>query len=148
LGKEACKNETETNIAFSFHFLLYVEKKNVGKEGVVALRRAGMGVVGWVCGVGLEDGLPGGELGEGLGVGGMALVLRRSGLRWCGHVLRGDDDDWVEGCMEHGVGGSGPGGGPGRTWREVVREDCRARGLNKEDAMDRCKWRKVIKEAR
>ena len=33
-------------------------------------------------------------------------------------------------------------------WKEVVREDCQARKLNKEDAMDRCKWRKMIKEAR
>jgi len=33
-------------------------------------------------------------------------------------------------------------------WIEVVREDCQARKLNKEDAMDRCKWRKMIKEAR
>jgi len=30
----------------------------------------------------------------------------------------------------------------------LAREDCQARKLNKEDAMDRCKWRKVIKEAR
>ena len=30
--------------------------------------------------------------------------------------------------------------------REVVREDCQARKLNKEDAMDRCKWRKAIKD--
>jgi len=30
---------------------------------------------------------------------------------------------------------------------EVVCEDCQARKLNKEDAMDRCNWRKVIKEA-
>jgi len=37
----------------------------VGKEGVVALRRAGMGVVGWMCGVELEGGLPGGETGCG-----------------------------------------------------------------------------------
>jgi len=35
---------------------------------------------------------------------------------------------------------------PKRTWKEVVREDCQARKLNKEDATDRCKWRKVIKE--
>ena len=34
------------------------------------------------------------------------------------------------------------------TWKEVVREDCQARKLNKEDAVDRCKWRKVIKEVR
>ena len=43
---------------------------------------------------------------------------------------------------------SRPRGRPKKTWKEVVREDCQARKLNKEDAMDRCKWRKVIKEAR
>jgi len=32
--------------------------------------------------------------------------------------------------------------------RFVVREDCQARKLNKEDAMDRCKWRKMIKDVR
>jgi len=37
-----------------------------------------------------------------------------------------------------------------KTLKDVrtVREDCQARKLNKEDAMDRCKWRKMIKEAR
>ena len=50
--------------------------------------------------------------------------------------------------MEHLVEGSRPRGRPKKTWKEVVREDCLARKLNKEDAMDRCKWRKVIKEAR
>jgi len=38
-----------------------------------------------------------------------------------------------------------PRGRPKRTWREVVREDCQARKLNKEDAMDRSEWRKMIK---
>ena len=59
-------------------------------------------------------------------------------------MLRKDDDDWVKKCMEHEAAGSRP----KKTWKEVVREDCQARKLNKEDAMDRCKWRKVIKEAR
>jgi len=44
--------------------------------------------------------------------------------------------------------GSRPRGRPKKTWKAVVHEDCQARKLNKEDAMDRCKWRKVIKEAR
>ena len=120
----------------------------VGKENVVALQRAGMRMVGWMCGVKLKDRLPGRELREGLGVDDMALVLRRNRLRWCGHVLRRDDEDWVRGCMEHEVGGSGPRGRPKKTWKEVVREDCQARKLNREDAMDRCKWREMVKEAR
>ena len=31
---------------------------------------------------------------------------------------------------------------------QMAMGDCQARKLNKEDAMDRCKWRKMIKEAR
>jgi len=38
--------------------------------------------------------------------------------------------------MEYEVEGSRP----KKTWKEVVCEDCQARKLNKEDAMDRCKW--------
>jgi len=50
--------------------------------------------------------------------------------------------------MEHEVEGSRPRGRPNKTWKEVVREDCQAHKFNKEDAMDRCKWKKVKKEAR
>ena len=77
-----------------------------------------------------------------------ALVLQQNKLRWYGHVLRKDDDDWVTKCMEYEVEGSRPRGRPKRTWREVIQEDCQARRLNKEDAMDRCKWRKMIKDVR
>ena len=37
---------------------------------------------------------------------------------------------------------------PKKTWRKVVREDCQARKMNKEDAMDRCKRRTMIKDVR
>ena len=57
------------------------------------------------------------------------------------------DDDWVKKCMEYEVEGLRPRGRPKRTWRYVVREDCQARKLNKEDAMDHCKWR-MIKDVR
>ena len=101
-------------------------------------------MVRWMCGVKLKDRLPSKELRERLGVDDLALVLQQNRLRWYGHVLRKDDDDWVKKCMEHEVEGSRP----KKTWKEVVCEDCQARKLNKEDAMDRCKWRKVIMEAR
>ena len=95
-------------------------------------------------GVKLKDRLPSKEPRERLGVDDTALVLQQNRMHWYGHVLRKDDDDWVKKCMEHEVEGSTK----GKTWKEVIREDCQARKLNKEDAMDRCKWRKVIKEAR
>ena len=87
-------------------------------------------------------------LRERLGVDDIALILQQNRLRWYGHVLRKDDDDCVKQCMEYEVEGSRPRGRPNRTRKEVVREDCQARKLNKEDAVDCCKWRKVIKEVR
>ena len=75
----------------------------------------------------------------------IALVLQHNRLQWYGHVLR-KDDDRVKKCMEYEVEGPRPRGIPMRTWREVVEKDCQARKLNKEDAMDRSKWRKLIKD--
>ena len=62
-------------------------------------------------------------------------------------MLRKDDDDLVKKCMEYEVEGPIPRGRPKRTRREVVREYCQARTMNKEDAIDRSKWRKMIKDA-
>jgi len=64
------------------------------------------------------------------------LVLQQNRLRWYGHVLRKEDNDWVKKCMEYEVEGPRPRRRPKRTWREVVREDCQARKLNTEDAME------------
>ena len=49
-----------------------------------------------------------------LGVDDIALVLQQNRLRWYGHVLRKDDDDWVKKCMEHEVEDSRPRGRPGK----------------------------------
>jgi len=51
-------------------------------------------------------------------------------------VLLKEDNDWVKKCMEYEAKGPRPRGRPKRTSREVVKEDCQARKLNKEDAMD------------
>jgi len=47
--------------------------------------------------------------------------------------------------MEYEVEGSRPRGRPNRTWKEVVQKDCQSRNLNKEDAMDCGRWKKLIK---
>ena len=102
----------------------------VRKENVVALQRAEMRMVRWMCGVKLKDRLPSNELRERLGVDDIALILQQNRLRWYGHVLRKDDDDFMKKCMEYEVEGSRPRGRPKWTWKEVVREDCQARKLN------------------
>jgi len=107
-----------------------------------------MRMVRWMCGVKLIDRLPSKEVRERLGVDDIALILQQNRLLWYGHVLRKDADDWVKKRVEYEVEGSRPRGRPKKTWKEVVREDCQARKLNKEDTVDRCKCRKVIKEVR
>jgi len=52
---------------------------------------------------------------------------------------------WVQKCMEYEVEGSRPRGRQKSTWKEVVQKDCQAHNLNREDAMDRSRWKKLIK---
>jgi len=73
------------------------------------------------------------------------LILQQNTLRWYGHVLRKEDTDWVKKRMEYEAEGSRPRGRPKRTWREVVQKDCQARDLNRQYAMDRGRWKKLIK---
>jgi len=42
------------------------------------------------------------------------------------------------------VEGARPRGRRKKIWREIVEKDCKALGLNREDAMDRSRWRKQI----
>ena len=136
-----------TPISQASSMLRGTETWPVRKRNVVALQRAEIRMVRWMCDVKLRDRLPSKELRERLGIDDIA-VLQQNRLRWYGHVLRKEYDDWVKKCMEYEVQGPIPRGRPKRTWREVVREDCQACKMNKDDAMDRCKWRKMIKDVR
>jgi len=44
------------------------------------------------------------------------------------------------------VEGARPRGRRKKTWTEIVEKDCEARGLNKEDTMDRSRWTKQIRD--
>ena len=106
---------------------------------------AEMRIVRWMCNVKVKDRVPSKQLTERLGIDDIILILQQNRLQWYGHVLRKEDTDWVKKCMEYEVEGSRPRGRPKRTWREVVQKDCQARNLNREDAVDRSRWKKLIK---
>ena len=42
--------------------------------------------------------------------------------------------------------GARPRGRPKKAWREIEDKDCQACGLSREDAMDRSKWMKQIRD--
>ena len=77
------------------------------------------------------------------------FVLQQNRLQWYGHVLQKEDTDWSMStygvCIEYEVEGSRPRRRPKRTWTEVVQKDCQAHKLNRNDAMDRNRWKKLIK---
>ena len=61
-----------------------------------------------------------------------------------GHVLRKEDTDSVKKCMEYEAERSRPRDRPKRSWTEVVQKDCQARKLNRKDAMDHIRCKKLI----
>ena len=48
--------------------------------------------------------------------------------------------------MEYEVESARPRGRSKKTWREIVEKDCQAGKLNREDAMDRNRWKKQIRD--
>ena len=80
----------------------------------VALLRTEMRMVRWMCIVNLKDRVRSKELRERLGIDDIILILQQNRLRWCGHVLRKEDTNWVKKCMEYEVEGSRPRGSPKR----------------------------------
>jgi len=70
-----------------------------------------------MCDVKLKDRFRSKELRERLGIDDIALVLQQNRLRWYGHVLRKEDDDFVKKCMEYEVEVPRP----KRTWRGCTR---------------------------
>jgi len=88
--------------------------------------------------------VPSKELRERLGIDDIILILQQNRLRWYAHVLRKKtligwrnvwNMRWRAPDQEVDQ----------RTWREVVQKDCQARNLNREDAMNRGRWKKMIK---
>jgi len=117
------------------------ETRPVRKENEVALQRAEMRMVRWMHNVKVKDRVPSKELRESLGTDDIILI----GCDGMGMCCKKEDTDWVKKCMEYEVEGSRPRGRPKRTLKEVVQKDCQARNLNKEDAMNRGRWKKLIK---
>jgi len=48
--------------------------------------------------------------------------------------------------MQYEVEGARPRGRLKKTWREIVEKDCQARKLNREDAVDHNRWRKLLRD--
>jgi len=75
-----------------------------------------------------------------LGLEPVSVLIKKSRLRWSGHVERKDDNDWVKCCITWEVEGIRPRGRPKKTWWDFVKNDMESLGLSQKDAQFKNKW--------
>ena len=103
-----------------------------------------MSMIRWMCGVKLNERKKSEDL---LGLEPVSLMIKKSRLRWFGHVDQKDDNDWVKRCITWEVEGIRQRGRPKKTWWDCVKNDKESLGLSQKDALFRNKWRRRIKGA-
>jgi len=74
-----------------------------------------------------------------LGLEPVSLMVKKSRLRWFGHVERNDDNDWVKRCITWEIEGIRQRGRPTKTWWDCVKNDMESLGLPQKDAQSRNK---------
>ena len=68
-------------------------------------------------------------------------MAKANGVRWCGHVIRRDDDNTLKKAMK----GQRKRGRPKMTWRRQMEESVKKVGLKIEEAADRTRWREGMR---
>jgi len=72
-------------------------------------------------------------------------MIKKSRLRWFGHVEHKHDSDWVKRCITWEIEGIRQRGHQKKTWWDCVKDDMESFGLSQKDAQFKNKWRWRIK---
>ena len=91
----------------------------VKKENKLTLQQTEMRMIRWTCSVKGTDRFTCSELKEKLGTDDITTVIERYRIRWYGHVLRKDENDWVKKYTDFELEGVRPRGRPKKTCSEV-----------------------------
>ena len=101
------------------------------------VRKTERAMVRSMCGVKLVDRKNTEELMEMLGLKEtLDRMAKANGARWCGHVVKRDDNDILKKAMMLEVNGQRKRGRPKMTWRRQVEESVKKVGLKIEEAAD------------
>ena len=115
-------------------------------DDVRKMQKSEMRMLRWMTGVSLSERKSNECVRSMLAIDDVAEVMRRNRLRWFGHVERRDELCWIKRIETLQVDGDGVKGRPRKRWREVLKEDMRKKGLCREDAWDRSRWRRMLWE--
>ena len=116
----------------------------VKEEDLVRLHRTEMSMLRWMSHATFKDRIPSKDLLTKFDLLPVRRVAQRNRLRWFGHVVRMDNDNWVKKCMTLEVYGRRAPGRPKKTWEQVIASDLRELGVTRSLAQDRLNWRKTI----
>ena len=87
------------------------------------------------------------EIRETVKVTDIADKMREKRLTWFGHVERREDSYVGKRVQKLELGGRGLRGRPKKRWREVVRDDMKALGIERSLVHDRAAWRAAVRKA-
>ena len=134
-------SETES---FASTVLLYgAETWPLKKTEERLLCRKEMRMLRWAQGVSLKEHKKNEEVWQQAGVECIEEKLRDARLRWIGHVERRELEHHLRRAVELPEAGKRKRGRPAKRRIDVVEEDLR-RGMKKEDANNRKKWRQLL----
>ena len=85
--------------------------------------RAEMQMIRWICGLSMKERNTCEELRKMVGFEPITAVIRSSRLRWYGHLMRKNDEDWMKKCIEFRVEDRRPVERPRMTWLESIEAD-------------------------
>jgi hypothetical protein len=74
----------------------------------------------------------------------IVTLVRKSRLRWYGHVMRRDEGAGIRRVLEFEAAGEIGRSRPRMGWKEQVEKDMLKAGLRHEDAWDRQAWRRGV----
>ena len=114
-------------------------------EELQRLRRNDRSMIRWICGVRPEHELSSADLLLKLGIKEISTVLRERRLRWFGHVQR--SPACINTVADVAVPGTRGAGRPRKTWRQCVKDDRRACGLDRTNPLDRDAWRAGVRRS-
>ena len=98
-------------------------------------------MVRWICGTKLVDRIPMSQLHDKLRISTLDVAIRKSRLRWFGHVERMKPECWPQKILSLEITGSTP----RKRWMDCVNTDPRLLRLKKEDGPNKTAWRASIK---
>ena len=108
---------------------------------------AEMKMLRWMCGVTKMDRIRNERIRGTTKVVEVSKKAQERRLQWYGHVMRREENHVLRRVSEMEVPGRRGRGRPKRRWMDVVNEDLREKRLAEDDALDRTRWRKAVRNA-